>query len=102
MSIILKGIDLPKHCEAVEVKFYISDIDVYRYTYAEGHREVSAVFNGEGLDNIVQIPKDHGRIIDEKELKTKIHDVTLEGGALHGCIDKTVLHEVPTILAEEG
>ena len=73
MSLILKGIDMPKHCEAVEVKFYISDIDVYRYTYTECHREVSAVFNGEGLDNIIQIPKGHGRLIDESNWTT--HEV---------------------------
>lgn len=68
MSIILKGIDLPKYCKAVEVKFYIADIDVYRYTYTELNREVSAVFSGETLDNIIQIPKGHGRIGDLDKL----------------------------------
>ena len=96
MSLILKGIDLPKHCEAVEVKFCISDIDVYRYTYVEHHREVSAVFTGEDLDNIIQIPKDHGRIGDLDELQKAIK-TDIMGGLNYGYF----IRNTPTILESE-
>jgi len=96
MSIILKGIDMPKHCEAVEVKFYISDIDVYRYTYTECHREVSAVFNGEGLDNIIQIPKNHGNLKDENEIKKNSIDDDYD---LY--VSWTDIDNAPTILEAE-
>ena len=96
MSLILKGIDLPKHCEAVEVKFCISDIDVYRYTYVEGHRDVSAVFTGEELDNIVQIPKGHGRLKDFDA--DGVHPVIVDGEYMVRVDD---LDELPTILEAE-
>ncbi len=94
MSIVLKGIDLPTKYDAPLMVLIYSNGDATATT-----KEMS----GYNKAKTIQISKDHGRIIDEKELKTKIHDVTLEGGALHGCIDKTVLHEVSAILeAEEG
>lgn len=92
MSLILKGINLP---EEGTLTFRIT-----RYGKAYEITNNNYYIKGTEIEAI-QIPKDHGRIIDEKELKTKIHDVRLEGGALHGCIDKTVLHEVPTILEAE-
>ena len=92
MSLILKGIDLPKDRDYVNLSIY-SNGDVYEQAENGFYFRINA--------DAIQIPKDHGRIIDEKELKTKIHDVTLEGGVLHGCIDKTVIHEVPTILEAE-
>ncbi len=90
MSLILKGIDLPKE-EILEI-----EITPTGFVWIDKGEEYYWA-----KDLAIQIPKGHGRIIDEKELKTKIHDVTLEGGVLHGCIDKTVIHEVPTILEAE-
>ena len=88
MSILIKGIDLPKDKDRI-------------YLLIEGNKCFNALDPLQTLAEAIQIPTPHGRIIDEKELKTKIHDVTLEGGVLHGCIDKTVIHEVPTILEAE-
>ena len=95
MSLILKGIDLPTNGETLIVGIYGNGLVSVEHSKP-------LVLAVEPNAKAIQIPKGHGKLIDEKELKTKIHDVTLEGGALHGCIDKTVLHEVPTILAEEG
>lgn len=45
----------------------------------------------------------HGRLIDERTLRAAAHDVTLWNGALHRCIDSTIICELPTIIpAEEG
>ena len=95
MSLILKGIDLPKEGE---LRLIISKNGmICGAEYPKVRHAYPLNLDAEAI----QISKDHGRIIDEKELKTKIHDVTLEGGILHGCIDKTAIHEVTTILAEE-
>ena len=106
MSFIVKGIDLPKECRAVEITFYIPNIIHSDNIYINGRelldQEISALFTAEHLNDIIQIPNPHGRLIDENELKSKVHDVILEGGVKHGCIDKTVLHECRTILEAES
>ena len=38
-----------------------------------------------------------GRWIDAKWLKSRVHDVLLANGAVHGCIDKLDLIEAPSI-----
>lgn len=91
MSFIVKGVDLPKGDEELKIEIE-PDGTVWVDQGSEWEKREGGA---------VQIPTPHGRLIDEKELKTKIHDVTLEGGVLHGCIDKTVIHEVPTILKKE-
>ena len=106
MSLMIKGINLPKHCKAVEVKVYISGIDGYK----EYNQEVSAIFTGEALDNIIQIPKEHGRLIDAKLLKDTIKDSipTYTGRELkilptYGDLDlMDKIDMMPTILEAEG
>ena len=90
MSLILKGIDLPKDGK-IEI-----EISPTGLVWVDKGEEYYCL-----KDLAIQIPKGHGRLIDENELKSKVHDVILEGGAKHGCIDKTVLHECRTILEAE-
>lgn len=65
MSFIVKGVDLPKNYIAVEIKIVIP----VRIGLRECHREVSSLFGPEALDNIIQIPKDHGRIVELKDIR---------------------------------
>lgn len=78
MSLILKGIDLPKECRAVEIKFYIPNIIHSDNIYINGRemldQEISALFTAEHLNDIIQIPKEHGRIGDFDLLKDMIKD----------------------------
>ena len=90
MSLILKGIDLPKKGT---IKL---EIEPNGTVWAEGKDWQSYT------ESAIQIPRPHGRLKDENELKSKVHDVILEGGVKHGCIDKTVLHECRTILEAES
>lgn len=78
MSIILKGIDLPKEYIAVEIKFYIPNIihsdNIYINGWEMPDQEISALFTAEHLKDIIQIPKGHGRLIDADLLKYTVRD----------------------------
>ena len=98
MSFIVEGIDLPKHYEAVEIKVYIPVIE----GYTKCIQEVSALFSGENLDSIIQIPKGHGRLIDGDKLKLARHDIYVEEiNYRHRCIHIENIDEAPTILEAE-
>lgn len=114
MSIILKGIDLPKEYIAVEIKFYIPDIIHSDNIYINGRempdQEISALFTAEHLKDIIQIPKDHGRLIDGGALETVFKDMAKcewnqkaspisWAYAFEDTIDE--IHDAPTILEAE-
>lgn len=67
MSLILKGIDLPK--ETKEVCVMYKDKEGYLQTYI--------------VKDIIQIPKGHGRIGDLDELQTNVIKAMTYGDALH-------------------
>lgn len=69
MSIILKGIDLPEK----ENRMYMMEL------YSDGHCSVAKIEDGECYEltipsetKAIQIPKDHGRLIDGDELLQRI------------------------------
>lgn len=71
MAIILKGIDLPEK----ENQMYMMEL------YSDGHCSVAKVEDGECYEltipsetKAIQIPKDHGRLIDADLLKDTIRD----------------------------
>lgn len=39
------------------------------------------------------------RLIDEKKIKAREHDVILRDGAKHRCFDTTLLYEIPAVNA---
>ena len=67
MSFIIKGLDMPKECRAVEIKFYIPNFNLFNGREMLD-REISALFTAEHLNDVIQIPKGHGRLKDEKDL----------------------------------
>ena len=77
MSLILKGIDLPKDTEGISVTFHTAD----------GWRETHILDVAEAI----QIPKGHGRLIDES-------DITVEEDVYY----QTYKINAPTILGEES
>lgn len=84
MSIILKGIDIPKEGEWLEIIIKPTKeiiIDTIRYSD-------NALLKTE-YDSVIQIPKDHGNIIDESKA------VVIE--TIDGYYEITA----PTILEEE-
>lgn len=61
MSIIIKGFDMPKDANVYfKVSFYGAD------------RETEFVVSGDCRSHIIQIPKGHGRIIDESQAWSKV------------------------------
>lgn len=85
MSIILKGIDLPKEGEEITLAiFHDGDIVSYKYWLP---KEAEAI----------QIPKDHGRLIDMRALFEDLNKYQIEYNA---DINK-VISDAPMILAEE-
>ena len=61
MSILIKGIDLPKHNEGICVTIWRDGI-----IYA---RDIKTNTTIEAEAEAIQIPKGHGRLIDENEIK---------------------------------
>ena len=104
MSFVVKGIDLPKECRAVEITFYIPHIIHSDNIYINGRelfdQEISALFTAEHLNDIIQIQNPHGRVIDGGELNKSVHAwnpaYTYGRSAFTRAIDNA-----PTILAEE-
>ena len=93
MSIILKGIDLPDKGEVICLEIY-SDGSVWDKSNWEPHPpKVSAM----------QIPKEHGRLIDEKEILSPVmcrpKSLRLDNNAQYNMI--TLIVEAPTILESE-
>lgn len=69
MSIILKGIDLPKDGEEITIEISKDGLRVYSTHLKEADVEA------------IQIPTPHGRLIDESDLTdelTELNDLNLE------------------------
>ena len=79
MSLIIKGIDLPK--ETKEMCVMYKDKEGYLQTYI--------------VKDIIQIPKGHGRIGDLDELQTNVIKAMTYGDALHE------IKKAPIILESE-
>ncbi len=88
MSIILKGIDLPKEGEEITLAiFHDGDIVSYKYWLP---KEAEAI----------QIPKGHGRLIDASELiKSYMKGTKTDIDDFYDTID--IIDDAPTILEEE-
>ena len=102
MSIILKGIDIPEK----ENRMYMMEL------YADGHCSVAKIENGECYEltipsetEAVQIPKDHGRLIDGDVLRANFNDQCV--GECGCCPSATenydcgLITNAPTILEAE-
>ena len=67
MSILIKGIDIPRDIDFVEIT-----------TYKNGIPQMTI---GKGRDDAIQIDRPHGRLIDESDLTdelTELNDLNLE------------------------
>ena len=84
MSLILKGIDLPKEVETIEVIFRCEE-DASLYSIRELLEPTQAI----------QIPKGHGRIGDLDELQVNVTKAMTYGDALHE------IKKAPIILESE-
>lgn len=86
MSIILKGIDMPKDTKSLMIVWYDQD-------------DYDTVSNEIKADKVIQIPTPHGRLIDADEFKSWVddwYDCTDIGNIVESWID-----ERPTILEAE-
>ena len=91
MSIIIKGIDLPEEGKQITLAiFHDGDIVSYKYWLPKDSQAI-------------QIPKGHGRLIDEKEILSPVmcrpKSLHLDNNAQYNII--TLIDEVPTILEKE-
>lgn len=102
MSIILKGIDLPKR--GTNITLTIKGIDgTYEVHGYPGDPEIH--------DQAIQIPKGHGRLIDGDELKMECYrtmdellkstTINISAEALSLLCGFTMISEAPTILESE-
>lgn len=95
MSMILKGIDIPKEGEWLEVIIKPTKeviVDTIRY-------RDNALLKTE-YESAIQIPKSHGRLIDEREVKKAQYIINDQWGS-YPVISLGNLHCVPTILESE-
>lgn len=90
MSIIIKGMDMPKGAEQIWV-------DVWGSQGLLANKILS-------VDEIVEIPKPHGRLIDADALGETIFKINLEEPYITRNdykLIENVLFEMPTIIEEE-
>lgn len=98
MSILIKGIDMPKECKGIELVFIPKDGDI--------------IYNSEsmsiGAEQIVEIPTPHGRLIDADLFKEIIKDSVPSwtiGVKIPTYGDMDIMDKIcfiPTILEAEG
>jgi len=67
MSIILKGIDLPKDCTECPLEGAEVDDDGFDYWYCKITESMATTIERPSNCPLIQIPKDHGNIIDESK-----------------------------------
>lgn len=85
MSFIVKGVDLPKGCyECPIAKSYLDCLMERKYVCPIGDTDDCP---------LIQIPKDHGRIIDESKIFVTTYDDESDGGGYET--------DAPTILEAE-
>ena len=92
MSLILKGIDIPKEGEWLEVIIKPTKeviVDTIRY-------RDNALLNTE-YGSVIQISKSHGRLVDEREVKKAQFIINDQWGS-YPVISLGNLNCVPTIL----
>lgn len=97
MSIILKGIDMPKEGLTTNVNI-LSNGDIYVSAF-DGKRTNYEVLRNQAI----QIPKEHGRLIDGDELKKRLYGYERWTGideAPYEYAEKEV-YDAPTILEAE-
>lgn len=95
MSIILKGIDLP-----TDRKPYGIEV-IYRFEGADG---LFSEKNYLSPNEAVQIPKGHGRLIDEKQIDIPTTNVSMDCGDCSLLYDfevMDIIEDAPTILEAE-
>lgn len=104
MSIILKGIDMPKDCTECPLEGAEVDDDGFDYWYCKITESMATTIERPSNCPLVEIPTPHGRIIDEKELLDKI-----KRGLYSEDINQVIysvgaedIANAPTILDEEG
>lgn len=73
MSIILKGIDLPKDCTECPLEGAEVDDDGFDYWYCKITESMATTIERPSNCPLIQIPKDHGRLIDGGELNKSVH-----------------------------
>ena len=103
MSIALKGIDLPKTGERIYAEIRPSgEVEYVAVTYDKDCTRSAKVEK----TNAIQIPKDHGRIIDEREaIRGWCKECAFNDGTCGKdetiCEDKEMCKYAPTILEAE-
>ena len=92
MSIILKGIDLPKDCTECPLEGAEVDDDGFDYWYCRITESMATTIERPSNCPLIQIPKGHGRLIDEDEIIMWGADWKKYRG---------MFDEIPTILESE-
>ena len=86
MSLLIKGIDLPKDAQAVQISYWTKDGHYITESYPPSQ--------------IVEIPKPHGRLIDASELiKSYMKGTKTDIDDFYDTID--IIDNAPTILEAE-
>lgn len=94
MSMILKGIDLPKKDKSLYIRIFNEEIEIVHMldAYEVEHTNAQAI----------QIPKGHGRLIDGDYAKYNLENYSdLPTKYLHMDLVREAIEDAPTILEAE-
>ena len=100
MSIILKGIDMPKDCTECPLEGAEVDDDGFDYWYCKITESMATTIERPSNCPLIQIPKGHGRLIDASELiKSYMKGTKTDIDDFYDTID--IIDNAPTILEAE-
>ena len=75
MSLLIKGMKMPKNCRECKIKAWEERYNVYECPFG-GILELSCLSNGRQDEcPLVELPEKHGRLFDEAEVKKVLHDL---------------------------
>ena len=103
MSIILKGIDMPKSCGGCEFNYNLEGGSYEWWECVILHDDINQFDTRRTDCPLIEIPTPHGRLIEEEKILSPImcrpKSLRLDDNAQYNII--TLIADTPTILEEE-
>ena len=104
MSVLIRGVGMPKCCAFCPCEYYNGISDDYECWVTK--REITDIF-AKGLPDwcpLAELPEKHGRLVDADAVVAKYGDYYVEEGTEEGMIGdlRMLLELVPTVVEAEG
>lgn len=101
MSILIKGMKMPRNCLECEMKAWKDDLDGYVCPFS---RIICPSIGRQDNCPLVELPEKHGRLIDADKIIKDMNEMKVKGEAFVTAVEyvKIIVGEAPTVIKTEG